>query len=102
MERLLRWSGFTVHTPAPLAEATDYLRRHHPRFVLLDAALPDGEGLHVLPRACDCGATVIVITGSVDREKFDHYRAAGASMVLPKPIHPEQLIAYLRNAEHTP
>jgi DNA-binding response OmpR family regulator len=107
--------GFEVVEVAGAAQAVRALERTFPDVVLVDAALPDGPGLHVvsavrgsdgLTSRVDPATPVIVLTPSDD--PLDRVRALerGADDVLSLPLHYPELLArargVLRRRERTP
>lgn len=97
----LRRGGHTVTVAGDGAEAVEAIRRAPPdaRFdlAILDLRMPTLDGLGALRaiRALnDPGLSrlpVAILTASIIPEDADSCRAAGADMVLPKPLRPETL-----------
>jgi DNA-binding response OmpR family regulator len=96
-ERLLQHEGFAVESAATLTEAIRKVELLRPRLILLDAALPDGEGIDVLHylKARRLSAAVAVTTGSVEAAVLGGYEAAGAGAVFIKPVAPAELLKWM-------
>jgi CheY-like chemotaxis protein len=94
---MLARDGHTVSQAADGAEALTLTGQHAFDVMLLDLGLPDIEGIEVLNRVRrDHGRLpVIVLTASVATEVDDRARAAGAALVLRKPLSREDLRAAL-------
>ncbi|MCW2247354.1 CheY-like chemotaxis protein/HPt (histidine-containing phosphotransfer) domain-containing protein [Azospirillum fermentarium] len=98
---MLRRGGHTVTVTGDGAEALDAIRHAPPdaRFdlAILDLRMPVMDGLGALRaiRALDDPALarlpVAILTASIIPEDADSCRAAGADMVLPKPLRPETI-----------
>src|ERR1043165_8926027 len=73
-----------------------------PGVILLDAELPDIDGLEVMRRlagsASPSGIPVLIVTGGLDAEVQDGLRDAGAAGVLRKPWSPAELTAAVEAA----
>ncbi len=98
---MLRRGGHSVTVTTDGAEAVDAIR-HAPlgaRFdlAILDLRMPNLDGLGALRaiRALDdptlARLPIAILTASIIPEDADSCRAAGADMVLPKPLRPESL-----------
>ena len=104
MRRLLGREGFRVVRAATLLQAREACERVTPAAVLLDAALPDGDGLTLIdwlrrrPATRDC--RVVVVSGRPPDE--------GAIAALPvfdwlvKPVEERHLLTTLRRAIRRP
>ena len=68
---VLSRAGYVVETAGTLAEAREAYARVHPRLVLLDLQLPDGDGLELLDtlrrEAPETRVIVITANGSINR-----------------------------------
>ena len=94
----MRHEGFAVEPAATLAGAIGKVERLRPQLILLDAALPDGEGIEVLHylRARQLRTPVAVVTGSVDPDVLGEYQRAGSAAVFTKPVAPVKLLEWLK------
>ena len=99
----LRLAGFDVDTAETLADAESAILRQRPDVVVLDARLPDGDGL-VLLEAWRSGTTamknvpVIILTASVHRQDVDAALLAGADQFVPKPCPGSVLALHVKRA----
>ena len=96
-ERLLRLEGYTVASAGTVHEAIREITRLRPRFILLDARLPDGDGLDVLhcTRASGVEARVAVVSGSIDSDVHLTYNRAGVEAVFTKPVVANAILDWL-------
>jgi len=87
-----------------------FARKESPALILLDLALPGGDGIRVLENFSRSAATaaipVLILTGSGDPEKFARARELGAVDCFIKGADHEPLLARIRaitasNAEPT-
>ncbi|MCU0121653.1 ATP-binding protein [Pseudomonas sp. B2M1-30] len=82
----------------------DLARQHGPQLILLDANLPDLDGLHVLRRLRESAATadtpVLMITADANALTHRDLLRAGATAILTKPIHIPAFLAHLE--QHLP
>ena len=81
----------------------DYVINHHPDVVCLDFNLPGANGLELLS-SMDVAANhvdVVMITGSDDPELTGKAADAGATGFIHKPFEQSQIIAELKEIEHT-
>ena len=87
-----------------LADASEILREHEPKIVLLDIDLPDGSGLDFLDeiKELKSDTIVVMITGNVSVDSAIAALRGGAHDFIGKPIHLEELRITLRNALETP
>src|SRR5262245_15100999 len=81
-------------------KALPLVSRLEPDVVLLDARIPDMDGLVILDRIRDRhpDVTVVMISGSDDRELIDAALARGAAAFVLKTIDPADLPAAIRQA----
>ena len=98
----LRSAGLTVIEGSTGQEGLDLLAREKPELALLDAGLPDMEGLEVCRRIKadpDLAHTfVIIISGSyTSSEDQVHGLDAGADGYVAKSIHPQELVARIES-----
>ncbi|MCO5170162.1 MAG: sigma-54 dependent transcriptional regulator [Planctomycetes bacterium] len=90
--------GRPVHLAADLATAREELARRRPAAVLLDARLPDGDGLDLLGevRERDLQLRIAVLTAYADVDLAVRAMRGGASEFLEKPFTGEQLHGLVR------
>ena len=76
------------------------LTRDHPRLVISDLRLPDGDGLDVVraARAMANPSPVMVVTGHASGETRRAALAAGATIFIAKPFTAAMLIDEIRSA----
>lgn len=93
--RLLRASGFEVHTFATGLEFLDSLQKHLPDCAILDLHLPGLSGLDVQQRLTQqrIHLPCIVITGKDEPGVVERVLAAGAVAYLKKPLDERELLA---------
>lgn len=89
-----------------LEQARELISRHHPRLVLLDNYLPDGQGVELIdsPLLKQFGCAVIFITAASDMQTCSHAMRSGAFDYLIKPVFSHRLRASLERfmlLEHT-
>lgn len=98
MRAALERGGFAVDLAGNLAEATDHLAVARYDIVILDLALPDGDGLSLLRRlrARGSAVSVLVLTARDGPEDRVTGLDAGADDYLVKPFHMPELIARIR------
>ena len=97
---LLELEGYSAATAASLAEARQRLAERRPQVLILDRALPDGQGMDFLTEALAGGPmTVVMLTGTSDPGDAAEAIRRGASAYLVKPATIEQLKAVLDQAQ---
>jgi DNA-binding NarL/FixJ family response regulator len=79
-------------------EAIDEATRLQPDVILLDLSMPVMTGLAALPavRAAAPNAHIIAFTGLAGSVAKDAVLAAGADQFLEKSVHPESIVACIR------
>ena len=91
--------GFAVTTSGSLKEARDKLSREPVDIVVVDLALPDGEGIELLQAFKDApGTDVIIISGVATVASAIDALRLGALDYLTKPLDTVRLRAVLANA----
>jgi DNA-binding NtrC family response regulator len=100
LETLLELEGYVVESAATGEEGLSKLGEHPFDLVLLDVALPDRNGIDLLPqiRSLDSQLSVIVITAYGTVEDAVRAMQAGAANFLQKPWDNEKLLADVRAA----
>jgi DNA-binding response OmpR family regulator len=83
-------AGYLVDTVASLAQAHRRLDALRYDLVIVDARLPDGDGMQIAKRAADLGSKTFILSGYLF-----HIPAGSAQRheMLMKPIRPSELIA---------
>ncbi len=61
---------FKIHRVRSLSEAREWMRKHHPRLIIADWRLPDGESMELLPNHRDPLATPIILMTSYGNERI--------------------------------
>lgn len=101
LRRYLEGQQYNVVAVESAAEAMGFLATHRPEVIFLDHVMPgtDGfEALRILKADPDLAAIPVVICSSSEGPGFNaRARVAGASGVLQKPPHPEQLTRILQS-----
>lgn len=93
---LLEEYGHEVTTADSLAAARAAIEGSRPDVVLLDMALPDGDGLVLAQEwAAGNGPVVIALTGFADEETRTRCLDAGCKVVLVKPVTAADLLEQL-------
>jgi CheY-like chemotaxis protein len=97
LARQLASGGWSVELCSPGFAAGAALARYQPHVLLLLATQPDGgETLAALRADREAGATPVVAVGHADWRR--PLEAAGATVVLPRPLDPDVLAAALAQA----
>lgn len=96
---LLELEGYTAATAATLREARQRIAEQRPDVLILDRALPDGQGMDFLVEALLQGPmTVVMLTGTSDPGDAAEAIRRGASAYLVKPATIDQLKEVLDRA----
>src|SRR6478735_5088165 len=100
LQTLLEFEGYEVETAANGAQGLSKLGDRPFDLVLLDLALPDRNGLELLPeiRTIDPQISVIMITAYGTVEDAVRAMQSGAANFLQKPWDNEKLLADIRSA----
>jgi len=97
---LLELEGYTAATAATLAEARARIAARRPDALILDRALPDGQGMDFVSEALSGGPmTIVMLTGTSDPGDAAEAIRRGASAYLVKPATIQQLKAVLDEAQ---
>ena len=93
--------GFHVDEAANGLEALLKVKRHRPRTVILDLAMPRLGGMETLRyiRAFDATIGVVIITGAADAEVHRQAREFGHVTVLSKPLDLPDLVRILQGGD---
>src|SRR5262245_52281756 len=96
MAKLVEHEGFLVRQAASLAETRALLARGATDVVLMDLALPDGEGLELArDEAIGQGTAFVVITGQASVDTAVEALQKGALDYLTKPVDRQRLATVL-------
>ncbi len=94
--------GFSTSTAPTLKDAREEIAKRVPDVVLLDAVLPDGEGIELLQELNQHPATeVVFVTGHASIEAAVEAMRQGATNYLTKPLDFGRVEAVLANVENT-
>jgi CheY-like chemotaxis protein len=92
--KLLRMSGYTVHTADGYQAALDVAKREKIDVAICDIALWDGDGCDLLQELQKLQPLkAIAVTGFTLADEVENYRNAGFAAVFPKPVDPSQIVA---------
>jgi two-component system chemotaxis response regulator CheY len=82
------------------AEALALIAEEKPALVLLDLLMPVKSGLEVLPEVHKLSPTTrVIVMSSMETESMVEFALAmGARAFVPKPFHPLEIIAAVRDA----
>lgn len=91
-----------VGLASSVAEATALARELRPDVILMDQCLGDEVGVDAIARIRELvpGTSVIVLTGSAAGDAVAGAVAAGASGVLEKVVHPDELVRSIERARN--
>jgi len=95
----LEGHGYSVVSASDVAEAIKAVQKEQPDLVILDVAMPGGDGLNVLKQLNASNTKnmipVIVVTGMETRAKAEAF-AAGAVEFYLKPVNMDTLLECIR------
>lgn len=96
---LLQHEHYDVSLAENLATASTLLATHSFDLVLLDIALPDGEGYDLVQeiRTRAQSTAIIFLTARDNEEDIIHGLELGADDYIPKPFHSRELLLRIRN-----
>jgi chemosensory pili system protein ChpA (sensor histidine kinase/response regulator) len=100
LRQLLEREGYTIAEAADGIEAVDLARRHRPRCVFLDLAMPGKDGFTVArelrldPRTRS--AHIHCVTGRLDSDAREQAQQAGCEMYFTKPVNPAELLGLVQ------
>ena len=95
MRIIFEAAGYVVSDAASLADARRATIAAMPDVILLDLALPDGDGLDLLPqleRQASGRPIIIALTGRDDAQVTRRCRELGCHEVMLKPVPPRELV----------
>jgi two-component system response regulator AtoC len=102
LELLVKRENFETSTAGSLAEARRVIAESTPDVILLDMALPDGDGMEFVRTECaSTGAEVIVITGQASVDSAVEALREGVLDYLVKPVDRARLKATLAHVART-
>ncbi len=97
IERILRNLGVTVISAEHGEQAVELALAHNPDLVLMDIQMPVMDGLGALALLKECGFSnpIIALTANAMTHEIEHYKQAGFSGHLAKPIDKMQFCEVL-------
>ena len=99
LAEIAKQEGFAVTTTGSLRQARECLSRAPADIVIVDLALPDGDGIELLQELKDTpGTDVIIISGVATVDSAIEALRLGALDYLTKPLDTRRLRAVLANA----
>lgn len=100
LKTALSLEGYAVDVAGGMALAEERLKKKSYDALLLDVALPDGDGLELLARLRDAGTeiAVIVMSGHATIDAAVRATRLGALDFLEKPVSTDRLLLVLDNA----
>lgn len=98
LAKILAKSNFEVDIDSTGSKTVDKLHRKSHDVVILDLNLPDQDGVELCKKIRSSGSTVPIIMLTNRSSTIDKITGldAGADDYLPKPFHPDELIARIR------
>jgi CheY-like chemotaxis protein len=106
LAEFLRKNNYHVVPAFDSMQAMVGVRQTKPKAVILDIAMPGGNGLDILKKLKTMNTTtqiaVIILTGSTDPKIKDQCLAAGADAFLSKPPNLPELLTVLNAAVGRP
>jgi DNA-binding response OmpR family regulator len=98
LQLMLRLEGFDAIVCGEPKRVVDTMAREKPDLVLLDALMPDFDGIQVLKaiRARALPTPVLLVTGNANEAYLKLAMQAGASGLLAKPFVKEELLDQLQ------
>jgi len=98
MSLMLRKEGYEAETAATGQEALEKARERAFNLIFLDIRLPDLQGVDLIEPLKEMypHMAVIMVTGHASVETTIQALNAGASGYIPKPVHPEEMLATVR------
>jgi DNA-binding NarL/FixJ family response regulator len=91
-----------VGEAATIAEALTLTGRLRPEIVVIDVALPDGDGIEAIPALRKQGARAVVLTMHDEAAVRERANRAGAAGFVAKFEPPERLIDVIHSAASGP
>jgi DNA-binding NtrC family response regulator len=100
LKKALSLEGYQVDLAGGIGVAEERLAKHTYDVVLLDVALPDGDGLELLARLRTAGndSTVLMMSGHATIDAAVRATKLGALDFLEKPLSTDRLLVMLENA----
>jgi CheY-like chemotaxis protein len=99
--QILNRNGFIAEAAYSGAQAIEYARRHCPELVLSDVLMPQIDGVEAaiqISQLCPDTRIVLFSGQAATLEILSRAKERGYNFeLLPKPIHPTQLIQHLRS-----
>ena len=100
-------NGVNVRWAKSAVEALDLVIRWNPQLLVSDVMMPDEDGHWLIKQVRSLkseqrGITAIAVTGGYDREERQRILSSGFDACLAKPIHPEELIKFIKDSVERP
>ena len=92
----------TVGEAGSIAEALALAARLRPEIVVVDVALPDGDGIEAIPALRQYGSRAVVLTMRDDAAVRERANRAGAAGFVAKFEPPARLIDVIRSVAEKP
>ena len=100
IEIVLERDGYSMVHAANGSEAVEVVRQERPGLIIMDAMMPEMDGLTALRVLKQDPATqripVIILTANPNRFSQEEAESSGATTFLTKPFSPTQLLAEIR------
>lgn len=99
LKEFFKRRGYEVSTAGLASQVAEMVAKESPHLVILDLALPDGDGMEILQelKAKDPGLRVLVLTGmGFDEDLLQEARDKGADSYVSKTLPLDQLYLEVR------
>lgn len=99
LKEFFKRRGYEVSTAGLASQVAEMVLQEKPHLVILDLALPDGDGMEILQelKAKDPGLRVLVLTGmGFDEDLLQEARDKGADSYVSKTLPLDQLYLEVR------
>jgi DNA-binding response OmpR family regulator len=99
LKEFFKRRGYEVSTAGLASQVAEMVAKETPHLVILDLALPDGDGMEILQdlKAKDPGLRVLVLTGmGFDEDLLQEARDKGADSYVSKTLPLDQLYLEVR------
>lgn len=100
LQHYLERAGYRMLSAANGREALKVARQQSPQLIILDVMMPDMDGWTVLKQIKKMESTreipVILLSGNADLMASEEAQQSGATLLLVKPINPEQLLSAMK------
>jgi CheY-like chemotaxis protein len=94
--------GVNVRGAKSAVEALDFIIRWKPHVLVSDIMMPDEDGYWLISQVRSLKSEqhaiiAIAVTGGYDAEERERVLSSGFNACLPKPVHPDDLIDFIKN-----